>query len=81
MIEICRDHAANVKRWQDGQMVLRWIAAGMGEAAKQFRRVNGYRRPRRCGRSHGGGRQALWPLRPRIPAPGSLQAMRPRRCL
>ena len=24
-------------------MVLRWVAAGMGEAAKQFRRVNGYR--------------------------------------
>jgi transposase-like protein len=42
MIEICRDHAANVKRWQDGQMVLRWVAAGMGEAANQFRRVNGY---------------------------------------
>jgi putative transposase len=42
MIEICRDHAANVKRWQDGQMVLRWIAAGMGEAVKQFRRVNGH---------------------------------------
>ena len=42
MIEICRDHAANVKRWQDGQMVLRWIAAGMGEACRQFRRVNGY---------------------------------------
>jgi transposase-like protein len=42
MIEICRDHAVNVKRWQDGQMVLRWMAAGMGEAAKQFRRVNGY---------------------------------------
>jgi transposase-like protein len=42
MIEICRDHASNVKRWQDGQMVLRWIAAGMGEAAKQFRRVNGH---------------------------------------
>jgi putative transposase len=41
MIAICRDHAANVKRWQDGQMVLRWIAAGMGKAAKQFRRVNG----------------------------------------
>jgi putative transposase len=45
MIAICRDHAANVKRWQDGQMVLRWIAAGMGEAAKQFRRVNGYLHP------------------------------------
>jgi putative transposase len=42
MIEICRDHAANVKRWGDGQMVLRWVAAGMGEAATQFRRVNGY---------------------------------------
>jgi putative transposase len=42
MIEICRDHAVNVKRWQDGQMVLRWVAAGMGEAAKQFRRVNGH---------------------------------------
>jgi hypothetical protein len=42
MIETCRDHAANVKRWQDGQMVLRWIATGMGEARKQFRRVNGH---------------------------------------
>ena len=42
MIEICRDHAANVKRWRDGQMALRWVAAGMGEAATQFRRVNGY---------------------------------------
>jgi putative transposase len=42
MIAICRDHAANVKRWRDGQMVLRWVAAGMGEAATQFRRVNGY---------------------------------------
>jgi hypothetical protein len=42
MIQICRDHAANVKRWQDGQMVLRWVAAGMGEAEKQFRRVNGH---------------------------------------
>ena len=42
MIAICRDHAANDKRWRDGQMVLRWVAAGMGEAAKQFRRVNGH---------------------------------------
>ena len=42
MIEICRDHAANVKRWRDGQMVLRWIAAGMGEGRRQFRRVNGH---------------------------------------
>ncbi len=42
MIEICRDHATNVKRWRDGQMALRWCAAGMGEAAKQFRKVNGF---------------------------------------
>src|SRR6266487_2036991 len=42
MISICRDHAGNVKRWQDGQMALRWCAAGMVEAGKQFRRVNGY---------------------------------------
>jgi putative transposase len=42
MIEICRDHGSNVKRWRDGQMALRWCAAGMNEAAKQFRRVNGY---------------------------------------
>jgi putative transposase len=42
MIEICRDHSTNVKRWRDGQMALRWCAAGMTEAAKQFRRVNGH---------------------------------------
>jgi putative transposase len=42
MISICRDHASNVKRWRDGQMALRWCAAGMVEAGKQFRRVNGH---------------------------------------
>ena len=42
MIAICRDHSRNVKRWQDGAMVVRWCAAGMFEAKKQFRRVNGY---------------------------------------
>jgi putative transposase len=42
MISICRTHASNVKRWRDGQMALRWCAAGMVEAAKQFRRVNGH---------------------------------------
>jgi putative transposase len=42
MIEICREHAKNVKNWRDGQMVLRWAAAGMIEAGKQFRRVNGH---------------------------------------
>jgi transposase-like protein len=42
MISICRDHARNVKHWRDGQMTLRWCAAGMVEAGKQFRRVNGH---------------------------------------
>jgi len=42
MISICREHAGNVKRWRDGTMALRWCAAGMVEAGKQFRRVNGY---------------------------------------
>ena len=42
MISVCREHASNVKRWRDGQMALRWCAAGMVEACKQFRRVNGH---------------------------------------
>ena len=42
MISVCREHADNVKRWRDGQMALRWCAAGMVEAGKQFRRVNGH---------------------------------------
>ncbi len=43
MIDIVRVHAHNVKRWKDGDMRLRWAAAGMLEASKQFRRVKGYR--------------------------------------
>ena len=42
MIEIVRNHARNVKRWQPGDMRLRWAAAGMLEAHKQFRRVKGF---------------------------------------
>src|SRR5680860_1523193 len=42
MISISRDHSRNVKRWRDGQMALRWCAAGMVEASKQFRRINGH---------------------------------------
>ncbi len=33
MISIARDHSRNVKRWRDGQMALRWCAAGMLEAS------------------------------------------------
>ena len=42
MIDICREHSKNVKNWRDGLMALRWAAAGMIEAGKQFRRVNGH---------------------------------------
>ena len=31
----------NVKRWRGGQMMLRWVAAGVLEAVKGFRRLNG----------------------------------------
>lgn len=36
------NHSMNVKNWQNGQMAVRWCAAGMIEASKQFRRVNGH---------------------------------------
>ncbi len=42
MISICRDHSRNVTHWRDGQMALRWCAAGMVEASKQFRRIKGH---------------------------------------
>jgi transposase-like protein len=42
MISIARTHSSNVKNWHNGQMALRWCAAGMVEAGKQFRRVNGH---------------------------------------
>jgi len=42
MIGFCRQRSANVKRWRDGDMAMRWCAAGMVEAGKQFRRVNGH---------------------------------------
>jgi putative transposase len=42
MISSRREHAKNVKHWQDGPMAMRWCAAGMIEATRQFRRVNGH---------------------------------------
>jgi len=42
MIEIVRDHATRVKRWESGEMALRWAAAGMLAAQGQFRRVRGF---------------------------------------
>jgi transposase-like protein len=43
MIEIVRRTSRNVKRWQSGEMCLRWTAAGMLEAERQFRKIIGYR--------------------------------------
>jgi putative transposase len=43
MIECVRRTSRNVKRWQSGDMCLRWTAAGMLEAERQFRRIIGYR--------------------------------------
>jgi putative transposase len=43
MIECVRRTSRNVKRWQSGEMALRWTAAGMLEAERQFRRITGYR--------------------------------------
>lgn len=42
MIEIVRRTSRNVKRWQNGDMCLRWTAAGMLEAETQFRKIIGY---------------------------------------
>jgi putative transposase len=42
MIECVRRSSRNVKRWQSGEMCLRWTAAGMIEAERQFRRIISY---------------------------------------
>jgi putative transposase len=36
-------YVTNVKRWRDGQMILRWVGAALHEASTHFRRVRGYR--------------------------------------
>jgi putative transposase len=43
MIETVRRISRNVKRWQSGDMCLRWTAAGMLEAETQFRSIIGHR--------------------------------------
>lgn len=43
MIEIVRRTSHNIKRWQSGDMCLRWTAAGMLEAERQLRKIIGYR--------------------------------------
>jgi transposase-like protein len=43
MISIARRTTGRVTRWKDGSMKKRWIAAGMLEAERSFRRVRGYK--------------------------------------
>ena len=42
MIDTVQTTQRNVKHWSSGEMGLRWTAAGMLEAEKQFRKVIGY---------------------------------------
>lgn len=43
MLSRGRAVARNVTRFRDGEMALRWTAAGMREAQKSFRRIKGHR--------------------------------------
>jgi transposase-like protein len=42
MIECIRRTAGNVKRWRNGDMAMRWTAAGMLEAEQHFARIQGH---------------------------------------
>jgi putative transposase len=42
MISICRTTTGRVKHWRTGTMKKRWIAAGMLEAERSFRRLKGH---------------------------------------
>jgi len=54
VIESClstvRHVSRNVKRWQAGDHVARWTAAGLIEAEKKFRKVKGFRELKELGR-------------------------------
>jgi transposase-like protein len=41
MISVGKTTTRNVKRWRDGTMVKRWVAAGMLNAERGFRRLRG----------------------------------------
>ena len=43
MISIARRTTGRVTRWKDGSMKKRWVAAGMLEAERSFRRVRGHK--------------------------------------
>ncbi len=41
MISVARDTTRRVKRWRDATMVKRWVAAGLLNAERSFRRIKG----------------------------------------
>jgi transposase-like protein len=43
MISIAKRTTGRVTKWKDGSMKKRWVAAGMLEAERSFRRVRGYK--------------------------------------
>ena len=43
LISRTRHVKRNVKRWRRGKTMLRWVAAGVLEAVKGFRRLKGFR--------------------------------------
>jgi hypothetical protein len=43
LISRTRHVKRNVKRWRHGQMVVRWVAAGVLEAVKGLRRLKGHK--------------------------------------
>jgi transposase-like protein len=43
LIGSTRDISARVKRWRDGEMIVRWTATAVREASTNFRRIAGYR--------------------------------------
>jgi hypothetical protein len=43
LIGSTRDLSARVKRWRDGEMIVRWMATAIREASTKFRRVAGHK--------------------------------------
>ena len=43
MMGTIRRVTRNVKRWRNSRMALRWVAAGMMEAAKGFRKLKAHK--------------------------------------
>ena len=35
------DFVRNVRRWRDGAMLVRWVATGLQDAQRRFRRIKG----------------------------------------